>query len=577
MNETGEGTSIQCTYCECMCNIPEHMSGKCTMYQHVQGQITEKYPDCYLNIYPVTTESIPLLHFYPNSTFLLISTIGCNFSCEGCISEYQTSGNTSISDILVKHTPEEILDIARLGNCRGIAFCLNEPTVSLPTFIRVSQAAKKAGFLVGCSSNGYMTDETVNKIIPYLDYINIGLKGCTDERYQECGVSSGIPVFRNIRRLYEAGIAIEISIMYLNGREDEVIQAAEKVHLVSPDIPVQVMRFMAQNQDKIEILEPTRDQGEKLCRRLQKQLNHVYLFNTAATTMLDSICPVCGKVIFHRVFFGPMAARIISCEPDGVCSCGYRFPYRGDITPIQKDESEILGGYRSIMGAKFIAEIFKILGITGKMKIDQLCNNVVANGYLRTLQERQSTPETYCEIVQYLAHLSGREKQGFAFTQYIQRVIEEIKQKTANAQKPRVITVLSHPLYPLYREKFENTMVEIAGGNSLNREINYNEKEHAEYSVNNFNAINPEIILISGHFSTPILEFINTCSEIGIKAKALSLNQVYTLDKKYVPTNPFWIVGFMEIANIIHPELFCYSLPEEEKRLKTLFESFLSG
>ncbi|NLV27032.1 MAG: radical SAM protein [Methanomicrobiales archaeon] len=575
MKKSETDISIQCNYCECRCQIPEHKTGKCSMYRHENGQISEIYPDCYLNIYPVTTESIPLLHFYPNNRFLLISTIGCNFACEGCISEFQSYGNKTLSDTLIKYTPEEILNIARKGNCRGIAFCLNEPTVSLPTFIRVAKAAKEAGFLVGCSSNGYMTEDTVNTLIPYLDYINIGLKGYSDERYQECGAISASPVYRNVRLFHDAGIAVELSIMYLKGREREVIQAVEQIKGISSDIPLQVMRFMAPDREKLGFLEPSTEDGEKLCRELQRYLHHVYLFNTVATTMLDSLCPVCGKVIIHRVFFGPMAARVLSCEQDGVCSCGYKFPYIGEITPVKKDEPEVLGGYRSIMGVRFIAEILKILGVTEKNQIDTYCNTIIANGYLHSKQEQKSNPDTYCEMVNYLAHLSGREIQGTAFVNYIRLIISDISRKVSIARKPRVMIVLSHPLFPLYAEKFDNNLVEIAGGISLNKEINYNEKEHAEYTVSEFNTINPEIILISGHFSTQVQDFINTCRKIGINADAIQKNRIYALNKKYMPTTPHWIIGLMEIANIQHPDLFQYSLHDEEERLNNLFESFL--
>ena len=207
-------TLMECSYCERACEIPEKMNGYCRMYRNEQGTITENYPDGYLNIYPVSSESIPMLHFYPNAVFLLISTIGCNFACEGCISEFQTTRPGTLQDILTVHTPEEILSIAREGACRGITFCLNEPAVSLPTFLRVARAAKKEGLLVGCSSNGYMTPEALQSLIPYLDFVNIGLKGSTDERYRECGAASAEPVYRNIKALYRAGVAVEISAMY---------------------------------------------------------------------------------------------------------------------------------------------------------------------------------------------------------------------------------------------------------------------------------------------------------------------------------------------------------------------------
>ena len=127
-------------------------------------------------------------------------------------------------------------------------------------------------------------------MIPYLDFVNIGLKGSSDARYHECGAVSADPVFRNLQILHDAGIFIEISTMYLYGREDEIQGAAEKVRQISPSIPFQVMRFFAVNEE-LTGLQPDKAQAETMCNTLRGIVDHVYLFNTPATTELDSRCP----------------------------------------------------------------------------------------------------------------------------------------------------------------------------------------------------------------------------------------------------------------------------------------------
>lgn len=557
---------MKCRYCERLCDIPEDMNGYCRMYSNTCGIITENYPDAYLNVYPVSSESIPLLHFYPNGVFLLISTIGCNFACEGCYSEFQTTRKGTLQEVLTSYSPEDILTLARESNCIGITFCLNEPTVSLPTFLRVAEAAKKENLLVGCSSNGYMTDETVKSLIPYLDFVNIGLKGSTDERYRECGVLSGEPVFRNVRAFHEAGVWVEVSTMYLYGREDEVFGAAERIQEISNTIPFQVMRFMSPNEE-LKDLSPDREQGENLCIRLRKILDHVYLFNTPATTELDSRCPVCNEIIIHRVFFGPMAARVLSCMPDGVCSCGYTFPCRGPVLPLPDEDSKILGGYRSILGVKFIARFFRILGVTDEMEIDRLCNTVIANGYLRALQEEKDSVETFVNMIRYLAGLSGQEKQGEEIIAYATAIVQDVKSGVIKAKKPRVLTVFCHPLSPMYAKKFVNTEVEMAGGISLNIEQDFKESENAEYTVEALNRLNPEIILVSGPFAPTLDEFIVSCNELGVSCQALDEKRVYPLDDEYTSGALGWVIGLMDIANLLHPDIFHYDLEEEKKRL----------
>jgi len=560
---------MECSYCERTCEIPENKNGYCKMYRNDQGTITENYPDRYLNIYPVSSESIPMLHFYPNGIFLLISTIGCNLACEGCISEFQTTRKGTLQEILTPHTPEEILATAREGNCLGITFCLNEPAVSLPTFLRVAQAAKKEGFLVGCSSNGYMTLEALQSLLPYLDFANIGLKGSTDERYRECGAASAGPVYRNVKTLHDAGVAVEVSTMYLNGREQEVIGAAERIRAISPSIPFQVMRFVA-THEQLEPMSPTRDQGERLCTELRRYLDHVYLFNTPATTELDSRCPVCKKTIIHRVFFGPMAARVISCRPDGVCTCGYRYPCTGKIDPVFEGEVRVLGGYRSIMSAKFIANIIRVLGVTDEGEIDRLCNLMIANGYLRSLEDQKDSIDTFTGMIRYVSGLAGRKEQAERIIRYVQSVFTDVETRVAGAKKPRVYAACFHPLFPVYAAKLVNTLIDTAGGTSLNREQDFKESADPEYTVEALNRLDPDVILFTGHFAPTLDEFYTTCRELGITCRAVSERKVYVMDGVYATGTLGWIVGLMDAANILHPEIFCYSLPEEKARLDRL-------
>jgi pyruvate-formate lyase-activating enzyme len=563
---------MECTYCERTCEIQENKNGYCKMYRNDQGTITENYPDRYLNIYPVSSESIPMLHFYPNGIFLLISTIGCNFACEGCISEFQTTRKGTLQEILTPHTPYEILDIAREGTCRGITFCLNEPAVSLPTFLRVARAAKNEGFLVGCSSNGYMTPKALQSLLPYLDFANIGLKGSTDERYRECGAASAAPVYRNVKILYDAGVAVEVSTMYLNGREQEVIGAAERIRAISPLIPFQVMRFVATHKE-LEPLSPTREQGEQLCTDLRRYLDHVYLFNTPGTTELDSRCPVCGKTIIHRVFFGPMAARVISCRPDGVCSCGYRYPHTGEVDPVFEGEVRVLGGYRSIMSAKFIANIIRLLGVTDDGEIDRLCTMMIANGYLRSLEAQKDSIETFTGMLHYVSGLAGRTEQAERIINYVQSIFADVEKRVADAEKPRVYAACFHPLFPVYAAKFVNTLIETAGGTSLNREQDFKESTDPEYTVEALNRLDPEVIIFTGHFAPTLDEFYTTCQDMGITCQAISRKRVYIMDSVYATGTLGWIIGLMDAANILHPEIFCYSLAGERARLDQLIAS----
>ena len=103
-------------------------------------------------------------------------------------------------------------------NCLGITLLMNDPLASLPTFVRVAKKAKENNLFVGCSSNALFTERSLDLILPYLDFINIGIKGFTDRAYRQCGAPSATPVWRNIERLFRAGVHLEISCMYRKKR-----------------------------------------------------------------------------------------------------------------------------------------------------------------------------------------------------------------------------------------------------------------------------------------------------------------------------------------------------------------------
>ena len=111
-------------------------------------------------------------------------------------------------------------------------------------------------------------------------------------------------------------------------------------------------------------------------------------------------------------------------------------------------------------------------------------------------------------------------------------------------------------------------LIEMAGGLSLNKQENFRESSHAEYTVDQLNRLNPDIILISGHFAPPIDEFLATCKDLGISCKATTEGDVYAMDSEFSSGDLGWLVSLMDVANILHPEIFTYSLKEEKEKIE---------
>lgn len=558
---------VQCRICEHKCNIGEGSTGICRMYTQSGGVLREKYPGRFFACYPVSSESIPLLHFMPNGKFLLVSTIGCNFRCPGCVSEMIISNTDSVSRMLKEYRAEEILDFADREDCSGVVFCLNEPSVSYYTFLNLVEAAKDRGLLAGCSTNGYLTERALLNAATYLDFVNVGLKGSGDGRYRECGAVSSGPVFRNIRMLYEKGVHVELSVMHLSGRDDEVIAAARTVGEISRGIPFQIMPFVPHDEAQ-RVYQPETIDSEKLCTLLERYLDYVYVFNTPGTERLNTYCPECGRIVIKRKFNGPMAAKVISYREGGVCECKRSVGIKGEIKEEGFAEPRYLGGYRTTRALDTITRYLETLGVTESSTIIDAWVDSFESGYFETLHERISTVNGFFENLRHFARMAGKEKEYDALYGKYRPVIDDISQKARGLHRPPVYSIMAKPVLALYRDKSENDFISIAGGRSINTEISMDDRSNpADIDPEIVNAFEPEFVFVGGKRDGDPGIPPEVWKDCGFDMPALRNNRVYRF---YYPDsdNIFsWILTLMDIANRLHPEVFSFDLEKEAEKL----------
>ncbi len=434
---------MRCKICEMNCDIKESGIGGCGMYVHVDGEIRERYPGRYLAAVDTAIESMPMVHYHPRGKFLQVCTVGCNFKCNGCVSEILTDHLSAVEGSFQEMTPDDVIKRALAESCIGVMFCFNEPTVSYFTFRRLAKTAKENGLLAGCSTNGYMTEWALEGLMPVLDFVNFGLKGTSREAYRFCGVGNVDPILRNLRMIHEKGIYIEVSAIYRKDGEQEICKAADFVASLSRDIPFQVMRFIPFGDATIA-MEPSYMEAEAICRRLQEKLRYVYLFNTPGTDYLNSRCPDCGEKIMERGFFGPMCSNLFKHRPKGRCSCGFELPVYGKIHDTKVRETGYFGGYRTINALNMIRAILGVLGITDRTRIDEVIILLLKEDFIQELYERLNRIESYFDTVDYFAKLTGSESRAKLFREYVSDRMRDIETRVRGLRKTGCI-LLSGP------------------------------------------------------------------------------------------------------------------------------------
>lgn len=246
------GDYMNCKTCNHFCHIAPLKRGICGLRENNLGKLV------ILNYERVIAENIdpiekkPLFHFLKGTKTLSIATIGCNFRCAWCQNDdiSQMSKEATRDEIANKIgidiEPAQIIEHALKSNCPSISYTYTEPTIFLEFALDTMKLAKKAGLNNIWVSNGYFSPETLNLISPYLDAINIDLKGFSEDNYLKYSGAELQPVLDNIKDIYKRKIHLELTTLIVPGVNDDKKQLKEIANFIatiSKDIPWHISKF----------------------------------------------------------------------------------------------------------------------------------------------------------------------------------------------------------------------------------------------------------------------------------------------------------------------------------------------
>jgi pyruvate formate lyase activating enzyme len=294
---------VHCYLCSHNCRISEGKRGICGVRENINGKLYSLvYGKLIVNaIDPV--EKKPLFHFLPGSSAYSIATVGCNFSCLNCqnydISQRPKPKKPIYGDEV---SPQKVVEAAKRYECESIAYTYTEPTIFFEYAYDIAKLAKKEGIKNVFVSNGYITEEALKVIAPYLDANNIDLKSFSDEFYRKvCGARLE-PILNSIRLHKELGIWIEITTLVipsLNDSEKNLRKIAEFIKNLDENIPWHVSRFYPAYKlyDQPPTPIDTLDKAKKI--GLEVGLKYIYQGNVPGEGE-NTLCPNCGRVLIER-------------------------------------------------------------------------------------------------------------------------------------------------------------------------------------------------------------------------------------------------------------------------------------
>lgn len=282
-----------CGVCFRHCNIPEGGTGFCGARTCQDGQVV---PENYGNITALMLDPIekkPLSRFHPGSRILSVGSYGCNLRCPFC-QNYDISWGEAVNIREKKSeeiTPQELAETALFYRDRGnigVAFTYNEPLIGYEFVRDTAKIVHEAGMLNVLVSNGTAELSVLEELLPYIDAMNIDLKGFTDEYYSEVLDGSRKMVMDFIERAVK-DCHVELTTLIIPGEndsEDEIRRMSKWIaglkdkdgNVMGGDIPLHISRFFPRfhmtDRDATEVKKVYR-----LAEIAREELRYVYTGN----------------------------------------------------------------------------------------------------------------------------------------------------------------------------------------------------------------------------------------------------------------------------------------------------------
>ena len=239
-----------CNVCFRHCDIPEGKTGFCGARTCSNGSVTAANYGKITSLALDPIEKKPLARFHSGSMILSVGSYGCNLRCPFCQnSDISWSEHAmKLADRAETVTPEELADAAKRlipdGNI-GLAFTYNEPLIGYEFVRDTARLVHENGMLNALVTNGTAELSVLGELIPYIDAMNIDLKGFTDRYYSKVLGGDRAMVMRFIERAAESS-HVELTTLIIpdeNDSEAEMRELSAWVATLSPEIPLHISRF----------------------------------------------------------------------------------------------------------------------------------------------------------------------------------------------------------------------------------------------------------------------------------------------------------------------------------------------
>ncbi|MDR3178575.1 MAG: AmmeMemoRadiSam system radical SAM enzyme [Oscillospiraceae bacterium] len=267
---------VKCELCPHACLVKDGFTGFCRVRQNVNGKLYSKSwgKISGINVDPI--EKKPLKRFFKGSKIFSIGSVGCNMKCAFC----QNSSISQDDQFSLFLSPKELCDkVLSSTDNLGIAFTYNEPIVNIEFILDVCDKLKDKSLKIVLVTNGLICLEPLEKLLNFVDAVNVDLKSFNEDFYLELGGNLDV-VKKTIEKCSKI-CHVEVTTLIIPQKNDtasEMSNLSNWLAAISCEIPLHLSRFFPsyKMKDKSPTKVETLFQLQKIA---EKKLKFVYLGN----------------------------------------------------------------------------------------------------------------------------------------------------------------------------------------------------------------------------------------------------------------------------------------------------------
>lgn len=245
----------RCEVCFRHCELKEGQLGFCGARICAGGKVTAANYGRITALALDPIEKKPLRRFMLGRRILSVGSYGCNLRCPFCQNHEISWSQQAMqfADTAEFIEPDELAAAAQRYRSRGnvgVAFTYNEPLVGYEYVRDTAELVHEAGMVNVLVSNGTAELAVLDEILPYIDAMNIDLKGFTDRYYQDVLGGDRAMVMHFIERAVQF-CHVELTTLIIPGENDTEEEMREMCTWIASlrgiaqgsEIPLHISRF----------------------------------------------------------------------------------------------------------------------------------------------------------------------------------------------------------------------------------------------------------------------------------------------------------------------------------------------